>query len=205
MGYICLNCGRINESLTCPNCHYVISEEKYNEIIKKAQKAIRYGYYYRKEAEKNLNIHYDLLSPTNYLEWIAAAVLASVSYDLLKYLAIRIYNYIKDNLTSSNEKQYSRIIDILNDETKFQEFIKYLQEYKDGLAALEEEKKKYIKDEMLADFMGDKAYELYQKEKRVPNAQDIMSFLEEGAENDVFSIKPQNDIRVFLLLKEEEQ
>lgn len=139
MEYICLNCGQINESLTCPDCHCVISEEKYNEIIKKAQETIRYGYYYRKEAEKNLNIHYNLLSPTNYLEWIAAAVLADVSYDLVKYLAIRIYNYIKDNLTS-NEKQYSRIIDILNDEIKFQEFVKYLQEYKDGFATLEEVK-----------------------------------------------------------------
>lgn len=202
MGYICLNCGRINESLTCPNCHYVISDEKYNEIIKKAQETIRYGYYYRKEAEKNLNIHYDLLSPTNYLEWIAAAVLAGVSYDLLKYLAMRIYNYIKDNLTS-NEKQYSRTYDILNDETKFQEFIKYLQEYKDGLATLEKDKKEYIEEEILADFMGNKAHELYQKEKRVPNDQDLMSFLKEGVENDVFSIKPQKDIRAFLLLKDE--
>lgn len=176
MEYICLNCGQINESLTCPDCHCVISEEKYNEIIKKAQETIRYGYYYRKEAEKNLNIHYNLLSPTNYLEWIAAAVLADVSYDLVKYLAIRIYNYIKDNLTS-NEKQYSRIIDILNDEIKFQEFVKYLQEYKDGFATLDEDKKKYIEEEKLADFMGNKAAELYQKEKRVPNAQDFLSFL----------------------------
>lgn len=202
MEYICLNCGRINESLTCPNCHYTISEEEYNEIIEKAQETIRYGYYYRKEAEKNLNIHYDLLSPTNYLEWIAAAVLAGVSYDLVKYLAIRIYNYVKDNLTS-NEKQYSRIIDILNDETKFQEFVKYLQEYKDGLATLQEDKKKYIEEEILADFMENKTAELYQKEKRVPNAQDILSFLKEGKEKDIFSIKPQNSIRAFLLLKEE--
>lgn len=202
MEYICLNCGRINESLTCSNCHYTISEEEYNEIIEKAQETIRYGYYYRKEAEKNLNIHYDLLSPTNYLEWIAAAVLAGVSYDLVKYLAIRIYNYIKDNLTS-NEKQYSHIIDILNNETKFQEFVKYLQEYKDGLATLQEDKKKYIEEEILADFMGNKAAGLYQKEKRVPNAQDILSFLKEGKEKDIFSIKPQNNIRAFLLLKEE--
>lgn len=202
MEYICLNCGRINESLTCPNCHYKISEEEYNEIIEKAQKTIRYGYYYRKESENSLDIHYDLLSPTNYLEWIAAAVLAGISYDLVKYLAIRIYNYIKDNLTS-NEKLDSRIIDILNDETRFQEFIKYLQEYKDGLATLEEDKKKYIKEEILADFMGNKAAELYQKEKRVPNAQDILSFLKEGKEKDICSIKPQNNIRAFLLLKEE--
>lgn len=202
MEYICLNCGRINKSLTCPNCHYKISEEEYNEIIEKAQKTIRYGYYYRKESENSLDIHYDLLSPTNYLEWIAAAVLAGISYDLVKYLAIRIYNYIKDNLTS-NEKLDSRIIDILNDETRFQEFIKYLQEYKDGLATLEEDKKKYIKEEILADFMGNKAAELYQKEKRVPNAQDILSFLKEGKEKDICSIKPQNNIRAFLLLKEE--
>lgn len=202
MEYICLNCGRINESLTCPNCHYTISEEEYNKIIEKAQKTIRYGYYYRKKSEKSLNIHYNLLSPTNYLEWIATAVLAGVSYDLLKYLAMRIYSHIKVNLTS-NDKRYSHIIDILNDETKFQEFVKYLQEYKDGLATLEEDKKKYIEEEIEADFMGNKADELYQKEKRIPNAQDLISFLKEGKEKDIFSIKPQNNIRAFLLLKEE--
>lgn len=202
MEYICLNCGRINESLTCPNCNYTISIEEYNEIIEKAEKAIRYGYYYRKELENSLNIHYSLLSPTNYLEWIETVILSGASYDILKFFAIRIYNHIKAN-HKSNEKKYSRIVDILNDETKFQEFIKYLQEYKDGLPTLDEDKKKYIEEEMMADFMGNKAAELYQREKRVPNAQDFLSFLKEGKEKDAFSIKPQNNIRAFLLLKEE--
>lgn len=202
MEYICLNCGRINESLTCPNCNYTISEKEYNEIIEKAQKTIRYGYYYRRKSENSLNIHNSLLSPTNYLEWIAAAVLAGATFDLLKCLAIRIYKHIKNNLTS-NENRYYYIIDILNDEIKFQEFIKYLQEYKDGLATLEEDKKKYIEEEMMADFIGNKTYELYKKEKRVPNAQDFLSFLKEGKEKYAFSIKPQDNIRAFLLLKEE--
>ena len=90
MEYICLNCGHITENLICPNCQHTISENEYNKVIEKAQKSIRYGYYYRKKAEKDLDIHYNLLSPTNYLEWIAAAVLAGVSYDLLKYLAIKV-------------------------------------------------------------------------------------------------------------------
>lgn len=128
MEYICLNCGHITENLICPNCQHTISENEYNKVIEKAQKSIRYGYYYRKEAEKDLDIHYNLLSPTNYLEWIAAAVLAGVSYDLLKYLAIKIYNHIKDKL-KSNER-YSMILDILNDERKFREFVKYLQNIK---------------------------------------------------------------------------
>lgn len=202
MEYICLNCGHITENRICPNCQHTISEDEYNNVIEKAQKSIRYGYYYRKEAEKNLGIHYNLLSPTNYLEWIAAAVLAGVSYDLLKYLAIKIYNHIKNKLTS-NEKKYSMILDILNDEMKFQEFVKYLQEYKDGLLTLDENTKKYIEEELRADFMGAKAYELYQKEKRIPDAQDSLSFLKEGKEKSAFSVQPQNNIKAFLLLKEE--
>ena len=156
MEYICLNCGHITENLICPNCQHTISENEYNKVIEKAQKSIRYGYYYRKKAEKDLDIHYNLLSPTNYLEWIAAAVLAGVSYDLLKYLAIKVYNHVK-----------------------------------------------YIEEELRADFMGEKAHELYQKEKRVPNAQDFLSFLEEAKEKNAFSVKPQNNIKAFLLLKEE--
>ena len=201
MEYICLNCGHITENLICPNCQHTISENEYNKVIEKAQKSIRYGYYYRKEAEENINVHYNLLSPTNYLEWIAAAVLAGVSYDLLKYLAIKVYNHVKDKL-KSNER-YSMILDILNDERKFREFVKYLQEYKDGLVTLDEDKKKYIEEELRADFMGEKAHELYQKEKRVPNAQDFLSFLEEAKEKNAFSVKPQNNIKAFLLLKEE--
>ena len=199
MEYICLNCGRIIEDLTCPNCHYTMSEKEYNEIIEKAQKAIRYGYYYRKVAEKDLNAHPNLLSPTNYIEWIAAAVLAGVSYDLLKYLAVKIHNYIKNKL-ASNKNKYS---DILNDEKRFQEFIKYLQEYKDGLVTLDKDKKKYIEEELKADFIGKKAEELYIKEKRTPNAQDFLSFFKEGEEKKAFSIIPQRDIKAFLLLKEE--
>lgn len=52
-------------------------------------------------------------------------------------------------------------------------------------------------------FLGEKAHELYQKEKRVPNAQDFLSFLEEAKEKNAFSVKPQNNIKAFLLLKEE--
>jgi hypothetical protein len=81
--------------------------------------------------------------------------------------------------------------------------VKYLQEYKDGLVTLDESKKKYIEEELRADFMGEKAHELYQKEKRVPNAQDFLSFLEEAKEKNAFSVKPQNNIKAFLLLKEE--
>lgn len=202
MEYICLNCGRITENLICPNCQHTISEYEYNKVIEKAQKSIRYGYYYRKEAEKNLYIHYNLLSPTNYLEWIAAAVLAGVSYDLLKYLAIKIYNHIKAKLTS-DEKRYSMILDILNDERKFQDFVKYLQEYKDGLVTLDEGKKKYIEEELRADFMGRKAEELYDKENRLPTSKDILSFMKEEQDNDELTIKPQPSIKAFLLLKEE--
>ena len=143
MEYICLNCGHITENLICPNCQHTISENEYNKVIEKAQKSIRYGYYYRKKAEKDLDIHYNLLSPTNYLEWIAAAVLAGVSYDLLKYLAIKVYNHVKDKL-KSNER-YSMILDILNDERKFREFVKYLQEYKDGLVTLDEDKRNILR------------------------------------------------------------
>lgn len=167
MEYICLNCGHITESLTCPNCYHIMSEDEYNKVIEKAQKSIRYGYYYRKEAEENINVHYNLLSPTNYLEWIATAVLAGVSYDLLKYLAIKIYNHIKAKFTS-NEKSYSMILDILNDERKFQEFVKYLQEYKDGLVTLDESKKKYIEEELRADFIKQKPMNYIKRRREFP-------------------------------------
>ena len=61
----------------------------------------------------------------------------------------------------------------------------------------------YIEEERRADCMGEKAHELYQKENRVPNAQDFLSFLEEAKEKNAFSVKPQNNIKAFLLLKEE--
>lgn len=35
MEYICLNCGHITESLTCPNCYHIMSEDEYNKVIEK--------------------------------------------------------------------------------------------------------------------------------------------------------------------------
>ena len=51
--------------------------------------------------------------------------------------------------------------------------------------------------------MCEKGHEFFQMEKRVPDAQDFLSFLREGKEKSVFSVQPQNNIKAFLLLKEE--
>jgi len=50
MYYICLNCGQINDSLSCPYCREEISKEQYDAVMTDARRSIRYGYYYREIA-----------------------------------------------------------------------------------------------------------------------------------------------------------
>lgn len=161
--YICINCGCIIHSLKCPLCGYNASKDEYNKILDKARKAIRYGYYYRKEFEKNPNVYHNLITPTNYLEWLASVVILEFTSEAIKYTGSKICNYIKSKIASTNKNVKNieaEILDILSDEDKLIDFINYIKEYDKGLPSLSNEEKAYINEEEKANFIGEKAGEL---------------------------------------------
>jgi len=124
-----------------------------------ANRAIRYGYYYRKIAEREMSnnrdirINYNIVSPTNFLEWIAALVISGVTFDIIKFFVKRLYSAIKSKC-SSLDKDEENIIEIISNEEELSLFVKYTKEFHTGLRNVDQNVVDYIQEEMDADFKG---------------------------------------------------
>ena len=205
MRYICLNCGEINESLACPHCGYLSSIEKYNEVISMANRAIRYGYYYRKIAEREMSnnrdirINYNIVSPTNFLEWIAALVISGVTFDIIKFFVKRLYSAIKSKC-SSLDKDEENIIEIISNEEELSLFVKYTKEFYTGLRNVDQNVVDYIQEEMDADFKGHEVGKILDKEHRIPNTQDFLNIYK-MKEKCSIDIHFHEDLELFSALK----
>ena len=57
MKHICHNCFEIIERISCPKCGFV-NEELNSELYANARMAVRYGYSYRKIAQKTVIVIY---------------------------------------------------------------------------------------------------------------------------------------------------
>lgn len=57
MKHICHNCFEIIEGTSCPKCGFV-NEELNSELYANARMAVRYGYSYRKIAQKTVIVIY---------------------------------------------------------------------------------------------------------------------------------------------------
>lgn len=189
MEYICLNCGHINENLKCPACGYIAKEEEYDNVMKQANDAIRYGYFYRKIAEeaiKNENIrhHCCITYPSDFIEWIASLVISGVSFDLIKLFVKSIYSYVKSTYTNTDKKQ-EKIIEILENEEELRIFVRYTKEFHAGLKDVDSKIVKYIQEEINADYSAQQTGRIWKEEHRFPNAQDLLKIMKEKANSDI--------------------
>lgn len=137
---------------------------------KEAQYAVRYGYYYRKEAEKHENghLHACLGQSSSVLLWIASAVIGGVVYDVLKAAVKKLYQKMVTD---------KRIIDkttrdILADESKLDEFYTFVLEFQEHRVTANEKQIRYIREEIVADYVGNEADVIYEKEKRPPTIEE---------------------------------
>lgn len=130
------------------------------------QAAVRYGYYYRKEAERCEGRHFNacLGGASEILLWIANAVIGGVAYDVIKSSVKKLYKKL-----AVNKKQIEKISEgILSDEKKLEEFCLYVIEFHEHRIAASDEQIKYIKEEIIADYLGSKAGEL----RRLPTHEE---------------------------------
>lgn len=204
MEYICLNCGQVNSTLECTHCGHTSSEKVYEHVMEQAHRAIRYGYFYRREAEKakehdGLSIHYSLTTPANGLEWIATLVISGVSYDIIKYLVKKLYSYIKSKINPNN-KDEEKVIEIFEKEEELQLFVKYTKEFHAGLKDVDSKIIDYIQEEINADYMGKQTGDFLSKEHRVPNAQDLLKIMKDRKNSDI-DIHYREELQLFLDLK----
>ncbi len=134
------------------------------------QYAVRYGYFYRKEAEKYENVHvHDCLGESSeILLWIANAVIGGVVYDVIKTTVKKLYHKLVDG-----KKKIDQITeDIITDDSKLKEYCTYVLEFYEHRITANEKQIRYIREEIIADFVGNESGSIYEKEKRQPTAEE---------------------------------
>lgn len=146
--------------------------EEYKEGVsysEEVKNAVRYGYQYRKEAEKNhTSFHFCLNDASDVLLWLGNVILGGIVYDKVKYLAKKTL----DRLKGKGEKLDKETEGVLENETELKVFYEYVQEFSEHRMSITEEQRHYIKEEIIADFGAAKESELYMKEGRMATIEE---------------------------------
>ncbi len=149
--FLCLECGHINENnseLICQPCQTPLDKTFYDLLINYSLRAIRYGYNYRTNYERQvkskgkINEKYSLLDPQNEVQWLAAAALSGVAgnlvYDTIKHVAKQIKIRLTEKSKTIELKQVDKdTFEIVSDEQTLAKFVLYIQNYYKGNAKLD--------------------------------------------------------------------
>lgn len=124
------------------------------EYPERVRNAVRYGYQYRKEAEgnKDSNIKYCLGDPSDIIYWIAQMIIGGLSWDLLKKAVKKMFKRIKKRGTKIDSESN----ELLTEETQLRTFYVYVKEFDEHQMSVDERTLKYIKEEIIADYVCDK-------------------------------------------------
>lgn len=153
----------------------------YSDEIKAA---VRYGYLYRKEAEKGTSsdeyqrFDYRLGEASEFLLWLANIIIGGVVWDVLKIVAKKLYQ----KAVRSSKKFDKRTEDILTDEAQLKEFYVYVLEFHEHRMAVDEKQLSYIKEEIVADCIGEAVGKLYERENRFPTEGEYIEIVKESKE-----------------------
>ena len=133
--------------------------------------AVRYGYFYRKEAEKygNESLHACLGKAPEIIIWIANAIIGGLLYDGIKIAVKKLYN----SIVKEGKKIDKTSKEILTDESKLEELYNYILEFHEHRMTATENQIKYIREEIIADYVGEKVGVIYVKEKRNPTIEEL--------------------------------
>lgn len=156
----CIRCGNIFSSqnqahIVCPECGFRKDPQGYAEILRYAQEALRFGYLYRKQYEKdyakrgNLNTRYCLCPASEIFVFLAVSaisgIIGGVSYDVIK----KIVSKIKSKISSFPIKYDRKLNTVLNNPAELRIFIQYIKEFYTGLDNINPEIKNAIREEMI--------------------------------------------------------
>lgn len=131
--------------------------------------AVRYGYQYRLEAEeyaeRDVTIHSCLADASAILLWLGKQVLSGATYDVIKQYAKRLW----DKLMSMKIVIPEDVDKVLLNEDELRKFVVYVTEFQGKSLTTTEKQTQYIREEIVADYVGECAGEIWAKEKRAPN------------------------------------
>lgn len=145
------------------------------EYSKEVKNAVRYGYQYRKEAEENKdsNIKYCLGDPSEILYWIANMIIGGLGWDLLKCAVKKAAKWISKQRIKTDEETNK----ILTDEKHLRLFFVYVKEFKEHNMSVDGKTLKYVKEEIIADYVGVTIEEIISNENRVPEIEEYTKII----------------------------
>ena len=153
--------------------------------------AVRYGYLYRKEAEKEerhveISVHHCLPEASAVLLWLGNNILSGLAWDAIKVLAKKAYNKLLDSANPIS----SKLSALLSDERELKEFYTYVKEFNQQCMSITEKQFNYIREEIVADYYGKECGEIYKQENRQPTIQEYIRINREANEYADRLLKP---------------
>lgn len=149
-----------------------IAQINTTQYSKDVKWTVRYGYQYRKEAEKyaerGVQLHNSLIDASSILLWLGQLVLSGITYDVIKQYAKSLW----EKLTSMKVVIPEDVDKVLLDEDELRKFVIYVSEFHGKSLKTTEKQTQYIREEIIADYVGESAGEIWAKEKRAPNHEE---------------------------------
>lgn len=142
--------------------------------------AVRYGYQYRlvaeENAEKENSLKFNLPAASDFLYWLANMVISGVAFEIIKTSATTLWQ----KLMQRNEAIPEDVNKIMVDDEELKRFVHYVDEFNRKNLSASEKEILYIREEIIADYVGDKAGEIYEKYHRVPKQKELETITKEA-------------------------
>ena len=152
-----------------------ISGQKYSD---KVRNAVRYGYLYRKEAEKHENgsSHACLGETSDVLLWLANLIVGGMLWDGIKAIAKKLYSELKRRGSKCDE-----VTEVtLKKEVNLKVFYEMVVEFNEHRLTISEEQLKYMREEIIVDYCGNEIGKILGKEKRLPTIDEYKRIYSEA-------------------------
>ena len=161
------------------NSKYIDDTQYSDEVLN----AVRYGYLYRLEAEKycqdkNIRVNYCLGDAPALICWFVKLIIDGVAWDLLK----KASRTVIDQFQREKRDIPPMAMEILTNQQRFQQLYEYVKEYKDGKMNISDRERKYIIEEIEADYLGKQAEKIYEAEHRFPTVEEYKRIFREAHE-----------------------
>jgi len=134
--------------------------------------AVLYGYEYRKIAEdfEEQSIHYSLGDSPEILLWMANMIIGGVAWDAFKLAVKGLYHQVNNKSISLS----GSIKALFNEEKQLKEFYDDIKEFNEHRMSLTKEQFKYIREEIVADYVGEVSSKIYERDHRMPTVEELI-------------------------------
>lgn len=141
--------------------------QKYSD---KVRNAVRYGYQYRKEAEKyeDGSCHGCLREASEVLLWLGNLIIGGLAWDCIKVAANKLYDAFKQRGKICDEESEA----VLNEEDNLRAFYEMVVEFNEHRLTVSGKQLKYMREEIFADYIGNEIGKIWDREKRLPTIEE---------------------------------